>query len=113
MLLSWRDQYIILSTILINHKSSDFLNSHNTINSLLTIVVSLARAQNGLVMMSESDQVHPVSLAIVSVDLLPSLKIIERNRVIFAPGHQILPIMRNVNRVHFLLLYKNRNYIEN
>ena len=34
---------------------------------MLTVVFTLARTQYALVMMSETNQVHPVSLAVVSI----------------------------------------------
>ena len=64
-------------------------------NSLM--IITFTRRQDALVMMSELDEVDAVSLAIVGIDFLTSLKIIQTDRKVLAARHQVLSVMTNVH----------------
>ena len=60
-------------------------------------------------MMRELDQVNSVSLAVVGVDLLAALQIIEAHTEVFTAGDQVLAIMADVNRVDLLFLHGEKS----
>ena len=68
------------------------------------MIVSLASCQDALVVVGEFHQVHAVSLAVVSVDFLAALQIIQANGEVFASRNQIFPVVRYVDRVYLLFL---------
>ena len=54
--------------------------------------------------MSELDQVNSVPLAVVSVDFLAALQIVEAHTKVFTAGDQVLAIVTDVDRVDLLFL---------
>ena len=74
------------------------------LNKKLTMIVTLGRCQDALVMMSELDEVDSVPLAVVSVDFLAALQVVQADREVFAACDEILSAVAHVNRVDLLLL---------
>lgn len=68
------------------------------------MVVSLGCRKDAFIMMSELNQINAISLAVISVDFLAALQIIQTHREVFAAGHQILAIVADVHRVYLLFL---------
>lgn len=81
---------------------SIYIQTHSIGN--LTVVVAFAGTEDGLVVMGELHKVDPVAFAVVGVDLLSSLQVIETHRVVLATRHQILPVMGDVDGVDLFLL---------
>ena len=54
--------------------------------------------------MRELDQVHPVALRVVSVNFFAALEVKQTDAKVFAPSHQVLTIMADINRVYLLFL---------
>ena len=63
----------------------------------LTMIVSFGSCQYALVVMRELNQVNSVPLAVVSVDLLAALQIVQAHTEVFAAGDQVLAIVTDVN----------------
>ena len=72
------------------------------------VIVSLGGCQNALIMVSELDEVHPISLRVVRVDLLSALKVVKADTEILAAGDQVLAIVTDIHRVNLLLLQPSK-----
>ena len=68
------------------------------------VIVSLGGCQNALIVVSELDEVHPISLRVVRVDLLSALKVVKADAEVLAAGNQVLSIVADIHRVNLLLL---------
>jgi len=53
-------------------------------------------------MMGELDEVDSVALAVVGVDFLAALQIVQTHAEVLAPRHQVLAIVADIYRVDFL-----------
>jgi len=67
------------------------------------VIVSLGGCQNALIVVSELDEVHPISLRVVRVDLLSALEVVKTDTEVLAAGDQVLSIVADIHRVNLLL----------
>ena len=68
------------------------------------MIITLARCENALVVVGELYQVDAVALAVVSVDFLAALQVVETDAEVFAASHQVLSVVADVHTVNLLLL---------
>lgn len=61
------------------------------------VVIAFRGCQNALVVVSELDQVHTVSLRVVGINFVAAFQVIETNREIFAAYNQIFAVVGYVN----------------
>ena len=72
------------------------------------VIVSLRSCQNALIVVSELDEVHPISLRVVRVDLLSALEIIKADAEVLAAGDQVLSIVADIHRINLLFLQSSK-----